>query len=243
MQKIGNVAQTGFTLEDLKNAKKWFEQKGCVCNIISLHEVLPDNEQKQNPANYAWLLVVKNAVNALLNNPNGANALFAEQNGLEKDTKALMYGRVVNKIARHNLCFANSSQEPDYDKGQGRVYAFDSLPNLKRIREQLGIAFGEKATGLQAEGNYYYDIEKCGIGYHGDAERKKVIAFRLGANIPLHFRWYYKNEVVGETMKITNLEHGDMYVMSEKATGFNWITRLKYTLRHSAGAKKYLDEK
>jgi hypothetical protein len=122
------------------------------------------------------------------------------------------------------------------------VYAFDSLPNLKKIREELGKVFGEKATNLQAEGNYYYDLEKCGIGYHGDAERKNVIAFRLGANIPLHFRWYYKNEAIGETVKITNLENGDMYVMSEKATGFDWITRMKCTLRHSAGAKKYLDE-
>jgi hypothetical protein len=117
MQKIGSIAQSGFTLEDLENAKKWFEQKGCVCNIINLHDSLSDNEQKQNPANHAWLLVVKNAVSALLNNPDGAFSLYAEQDGLEKDTKALIYGRVVNKIARHNLCFANSSQEPDYEKG------------------------------------------------------------------------------------------------------------------------------
>lgn len=29
------------------------------------------------------------------------------------------------------------------------------------------------------EGNYYYDINKTGIGFHGDSERKKVIAISL----------------------------------------------------------------
>ena len=40
------------------------------------------------------------------------------------------------------------------------------------------------------EGNYYYDIKKCGIGFHGDAERRKVVGIRLGDSIPLHFQWF-----------------------------------------------------
>ena len=30
---------------------------------------------------------------------------------------------------------------------------------------------------LVAEANYYYDLEKCGIGYHGDAERRIVVTY------------------------------------------------------------------
>ena len=241
MQKVGDLADRGFCYQDLMAAKLWFEERGCICKIRHLHWMLP--EEQQIPSNYAWLLTVKGAVNALLEDDNGADALFEEQDILEKDTKALMYGRVVNKHARHNLCFAEEHQEPDYDKGKGRLYAFDEVPYLKQIREKLGEVIGEKSANLQAEGNYYYDITKCGIGYHGDAERKKVIAIRLGCTIPLHFRWHHNNELINDDIKVTHLEHGDLYIMSEKATGYDWKCKSRYTLRHAAGCKKFLDEK
>jgi hypothetical protein len=239
MQKIGDLAKEGFNLEDLHIAKSWFEERKCNCTIISLHELLP--KEQQNSCNNAWVLIVKSAVNALLEDSNGVESLFFEQDTLEKDTKAFMYGRVVNKHARHNLCFGEKSQQPNYEEGKGRVYAFNELNNLNKIRTKLGEIIGEKALNLQAEGNYYFDITKCGIGYHGDAERKKVIAIRLGAIMPLHFRWYHDNKIISDTIKITNLEHGDLYIMSEKSTGYDWKSKSKYTLRHSAGCKKYTE--
>jgi len=39
------------------------------------------------------------------------------------------------------------------------------------------------------------------------------------------------------------LEHGDIYFMSEKATGFDWKNRKIVTLRHAAGASKYISLK
>ena len=36
------------------------------------------------------------------------------------------------------------------------------------------------------------------------------------------------------------LNHGDFYVMSEKTVGFDWKRKSILTLRHAAGAKKYL---
>jgi len=237
MQKIGTLSNNGFNLDDINKMKIWFESKGCKCTIINLHWLLEDEKlQQENPA---YLLKVKNAVNALLDDENGKDALFKEQDELEKDTKAFMYGRVVNKHARHNLCFGEAHQAPNYEEGMGTVYAFDEVPHLKQIRYKLGEIIGEKGTNLQAEGNYYYDIKKCGIGFHGDTERKKVIAFRLGATIPLCYAWYHDNNVISDIMTINDLEHGDMYVMSEKTTGFDWKSKTKYTLRHSAGCDKY----
>jgi hypothetical protein len=236
MQKIGTLSSNGFNLEDLNNIKTWFEEKGCKCNIVDLHLLLDKNLQKDNSA---YLLVVKNAVNVLLDDETGKEQLFNEQDVLKKDTKAFMYGRVVNKHARHNLCFGEIHQEPNYEEGMGTVYAFDEVPLLKKIRYKLGEIIGEKGTNLQAEGNYYYDIKKCGIGFHGDTERKKVIAFRLGSKIPLCYAWYHNNNNISNIITIDNLEHGDMYVMSEKTTGFDWKSKSKYTLRHSAGCSKY----
>jgi hypothetical protein len=236
MQKIGTLSSNGFNLEDLNHIKTWFEAKGCKCNIVDLHLLLDKNLQKDN---CAYLLVVKNAVNVLLDDETGKEQLFNEQDVLKKDTKAFMYGRVVNKHARHNLCFGEIHQEPNYEAGMGTVYAFDEVPLLKKIRYKLGEIIGEKGTNLQAEGNYYYDIKKCGIGFHGDTERKKVIAFRLGSKIPLCYAWYHNNNNISNVVTIDNLEHGDMYVMSEKTTGFDWKSKSKYTLRHSAGCSKY----
>ena len=162
---------------------------------------------------------------------------------LEKDTKAFMYGRVVNKHARHNLCFGETHQEPNYEKGEGTIYAFNEVPLLSQIRAKLGEVMGECGTNLQAEGNYYYDLKKCGIGYHGDTERKKVIALRLGASIPLSYRWYIMNKNDGTQMDIKDLDHGDLYIMSEKATGFDWKSSSKYTLRHAAGSDKFIHSK
>jgi hypothetical protein len=236
MQKIGTLSNVGFNLSDINKIKEWFEAKGCKCNIINLHLLLDENLQKENQA---YLLTVKNAVNALLDDENGKDLLFKEQDELEKDTKAFMYGRVVNKHARHNLCFGETHQMPNYEEGMGTVYAFDEVPLLKKIRCGLGEIIGEKGINLQAEGNYYYDVKKCGIGFHGDTERKKVIAFRLGAKIPLCYAWYHNNDVISDVITINNLKHGDMYVMSEKTTGFDWKSKTKYTLRHAAGCEKY----
>ena len=236
MQKIGTLSNVGFNLSDMNKIKEWFEAKGCKCNIINLHLLLDENLQKENQA---YLLTVKNAVNALLDDENGKDSLFKEQDELEKDTKAFMYGRVVNKHARHNLCFGEAHQAPNYEEGMGTVYAFDEVPLLKKIRCGLGEIIGEKGFNLQAEGNYYYDVKKCGIGFHGDTERKKVIAFRLGAKIPLCYAWYHNNDVISDVITINNLKHGDMYVMSEKTTGFDWKSKTKYTLRHAAGCTKY----
>ena len=36
------------------------------------------------------------------------------------------------------------------------------------------------------------------------------------------------------------INHGDIYVMSEKATGYDWKKRNRLTVRHAAGCEKYL---
>jgi hypothetical protein len=46
---------------------------------------------------------------------------------------------------------------------------------------------GGRVAGLPAEGNFYFDASQTGIGFHGDSERRVVIAARLGVSIPL--RW------------------------------------------------------
>ena len=112
------------------------------------------------------------------------------------------------------------------------------MPLLSKIRDTLPTFLGNKATEMACEGNYYYDVSKCRIGFHGDGERKRVVGLRLGASIPLHYQWFQKSRPVGER-SIIMLNHGDLYVMSEKAVGTDWLYKNTLTLRHAAGSKKY----
>jgi hypothetical protein len=152
-----------------------------------------------------------------------------------------MYGRVVNKTARHNLCFDDFDRECDYDNGKGTIVSFDKVEKTNIIRNNLKYFVGEKGDNLKAEGNYYYDISKTFIGYHGDTERRIVIAMRLGMEFNLKYNWFYNNKAIGNNMSFM-LNSGDLYIMSEKATGQDWKKSSIYTLRHAAGDDKYINK-
>jgi len=145
-----------------------------------------------------------------------------------------MKGRVCNKKARWNLCFSDFDQPPEYENGKGTIINFTHLPILSLLRSRLPDIFGVKSQNMLAEGNYYYDLNKCYIGYHGDVERRRVIGVRLGSTMPIHFKWY-QNYEPQDTKTTIYLKHGDMYCMSEKAVGTDWKKKLIWTLRHSAG--------
>ncbi len=236
MQIIGTRAEKGFSLDDITFAQTKFESEGCVVERIDLKNYLPE-ELREN-AEDAHLLIIRGGVNHILRDRSATvDDMFNEQLALEYDSKAYMYGRVVNKNARHNLCFGDESQEPDYQEGKGRIVSFSEIPLTNHIREKLG-EYIEGGANLQAEGNYYYDVTKCGIGFHGDSERLKVIALRLGESIPIHYQWFVRSSPVGQR-GIFNLNHGDMYIMSEKTTGYDWKKKVIPTLRHATGCDKF----
>jgi hypothetical protein len=161
---------------------------------------------------------------------------MAENDALTMDKKAFMKGKVVNKVARWNLCFADEDQEPNYDDGKGRVVAWQHIPRMAQIRQV--ISEWTEDVLLNGEANYYYDISACGIGFHGDGERRKVFAVRMGETMPLYFKWFQNSEPVGEPFELV-LNDGDMYIMSEKAVGFDWLKKKIPTLRHSTGCAKF----
>ena len=265
MQQMGKLAPEGFTYEELKEVQHLIGgdiiklecialcdgkhgvdgEYGCnneecrgkdicldTCNTCPRLEYEYDVED-------AYILIIRDGVNKL---DIDLDALTKEQASLTPDRKALMRGRVVNKHARGNLCFSEKGQEACYEEGKGTVIAYKDVPLTNSIKVKLGKIFGDKGKDLQCEGNYYYDPSKCGIGFHGDAERRKVIAVRLGKSMSLHYQWYIKTKVIGRRIKFM-LNHGDMYVMSDKAVGFDWKKRKIATLRHAAGAEKFLEIK
>lgn len=231
-QQLGTIRDSGFTISEINKIKTRFEKKGYECELFDLTELVEESVEDLTAVDHASILVVRNGVEHFTQK----DLLFGELKSLEWDKKAKMRGRVVNKRARYNLCFADNNQEANYEDGKGTVVAFNELEHLNKVRSKLPKIFKEKAENLFAEGNYYYDINKTYIGFHGDAERRIVIALRLGASFPLSYQWYHRSQTVGERLDIS-LDDGDLYVMSEKAVGNDWKKSSRYTLRHGAGLK------
>src|SRR5690606_9210135 len=120
---------------------------------------------------------------------------------------------------------------------RGTVIAYNRVPLLNKLRLKIiEIVKNSLNTDidLKVESNYYYDTKQCYIGWHGDTERRVVIGCRLGAEYPLSYKWYHRSSPISDHMTIY-LQHGDIYIMSEKATGYDWKKSSILTLRHSAG--------
>ena len=227
-QQLGSIAASGFSVSELRMAGEKFAARGCTTELVDLSAACPDAPE-------AAVLVVRGGLAAFGVAP---EAMYEEHDALDVDTKALMYKRVVNKKARHNLCYDDAAQEAEYAAGKGTVVAFAAVPLLDAVRRGLPELVGAKAAGLKCELNKYYDPSITGIGFHGDSERKMVVAIRLGVAIPLHYQWFLRHEPVGERVNLS-LRHGDMYVMSEKATGHDWKCSSFLTLRHAAGCERF----
>lgn len=239
MEKIGKMVDEGqgFNYEDLELIKSNMESIGSRCELVEIK--LPDPSLKQDKK--AYILIIRDGVNHILGYSGEelkSEDMYNEQARLDVDKKVKMYGRIVNKNARWNLCFDDKSSEPDYEQGKGRVIAYKDVPVTQTFRTNMSEIFGEKAEDLKGEGNYYYDISKCGIGYHGDSERRKVVGVRLGKTMPIFYQWYYMGNPVGDKVRF-DLNGGDVYVMSEKAVGTDWKKRNIPTLRHSAGCEEF----
>jgi hypothetical protein len=242
MEQIGEMREKGqgFHLDDLEKIEETMRSHGVQTELISLVDEAKLEDAPEDLK--AHVLVMRGAVSRILR-PHGAKQInmFEEQKALDYDKKAFMYGRVFNKHARWNLCFDEKSSDPDYETGKGRIVGYEELPIMAALMGDFEKYFGEKATGLKVESNYYYDTTKTGIGFHGDSERRIVIAARIGtASLPMHYQWYFKGNPVGEHVEIP-LHPGDMYIMCEKAVGTDWHKKNSHTLRHATGAKKYVE--
>ena len=231
MQKLGKLSSEGMSVDDLGKTQQIFEEKGFKCEKIDLVETANISHIRPR-AQEAEVLIIREGYKALLGDVS-LEELNEEVLTHDWDKHAWMKGRVVNKKARYNLIFAEEEQEPDYENKKGRVVKYEDVPNIKKIREKLPEYFGKKADGLYAEGNYYYDMKNTYIGFHGDAERKIVVAMRLGnVCMPFHYQWFQKSYPIGNRI-ITQLNPGDIYVMSEKAVGTDWMKKTIPTLRHA----------
>lgn len=248
MQKVGEISDHGFNLQDFKIIKNYFKKLGANVKIYHLNKLL--DEDLKSSTDDAYFMIIENGVNFLnINNDDSNNdnnddreclskLLYIEHSNLEYDKKYYdtRRNKVLNKLARWNLCFDDIGQEADYINKKGTIVAYNEVPYTFFLKNKLESII--ENNNLKLEANYYYDIKKTGIGFHGDSERRKVIGVRLGKNNKIVFKWFLNSQHIGKIFKKT-LHDGDIYIMSEKAVGTDWKKRNILTLRHAAGSAKY----
>jgi len=257
MEMLGKLGDegTGFTIEDLMNIKLYVEQLGRRCDYYDLSHndavIIKKNRtklEKTKTKKKAGVLILRN----FLNDEQVQN-VYKELDNIEWDNKYFDTRRkkVLNKNARENLLFLkNKSQEPDYENKKGRIVDWTKLKNfnliLENIFEIINKKTKNKAVGMIAEGNRYRKYKEInnkmkkvhnGIGWHGDAERRKVVCICIGGiDYCMKWQWFYKNKPINSNPYEIYLNSGDIYIMSEEAVGQNWKSSSIYTLRHCAGA-------
>lgn len=242
MEFLGNIRKKGegWNIQQLLLAKDIFEKEYKKnVELYNLTEICLKNvkiPEKQIPKN-AYLLVVRNylTIEMHLN-------MIKELKSYEWDRKYwdIRRKRVLNKLARANVCYGIEERKANYNEGKGTIIGFEKSP---LVHESLkNIEFIMKEQNLIVEGNQYDNIDKNGIGAHGDTERVCVACLRVGASMPIKFGYFWNCLVRGETTEII-LNGGDLYIMSEEAVGAEWLSKNKWVLRHCAGANKYLKMK
>jgi alkylated DNA repair dioxygenase AlkB len=231
--------ENGFSTDELKN----IAENNLNTEYISISDKLPSKLRKDNEAG---ILVFRSFSKEQNNkdkkfilglNKKEADKLYFEQETVEYDQKYWDNRRkkTLNKRARYNIVFGKERIKHNDDYKQNSVSSFSDLKYLNRFRKRLHLILGLKSKKLNAEGNKYFH-DKAGIGYHGDAERKIVICLSLGKSTTLRYHWRLPGSS-DHTLQPTDikLNHGDVYVMSEKATGWDWKSRSKVRVVHGAG--------
>lgn len=226
---------SGFTTEDLKNLKKYFKEKDVKVKYLSF------TLEKDGSKYEAGVLILRNYLNE-----NKQKKIYNELKDLSWDKQFYDTRRkkVLNKHARYNLMLLDGvKQKADYKNKKGTIIDINDLEEFnkfkKNITKKINTVCDGKATGLIAEGNRYFDLKQCGLGWHGDKERRKVICLSLGAdNYEMMWVWFHKNKPISEPFKVL-LNSGDVYIMSEEAIGTEWNKSSIPTMRHAAGCKKY----
>ena len=157
------------------------------------------------------------------------------------DAGILIFRSVLNKKNNKDKKYVLGLTKKEADKLylEQETVEYDQKYWDNRRLKRLKLVLGNKTKKLNAEGNKYFH-DKAGIGYHGDAERKIVICLSLGKPTTLRYHWRLpgSSDHKLEPTDI-NLNHGDVYIMSEKATGYDWKSRSKVRVVHGAG-KNYI---
>jgi hypothetical protein len=238
--KLGVPGQ-GFSKANFDNLEKFLVEIETPYERVHLNALLPAHRREE--ADFAEIFIIPHGVNIAAKDPQAADAIFKYLLTLEHDSKVVSYQKVCNRLAQQTLILVNGGSEHPAENGIGNVHDFLKVPHMETVRKSLATWTGMAAVANNvAECNQYKNTvskrNQCGVGFHGDAESTNVCALRFGVTFPFSYQWFQNSLPVGHRF-CKDLDHGTLYLMSQKAVGKDWKKRSILTLRHCAGRGKY----
>ena len=211
MQISGNPDHVPIPASTASSVASWFESQGYIAMNVDL------SDATGVPVD-GGVLHVKNGASRLCD----VNRMWATFIGLPKDTQYLdRGGKIRNKHKRSNVNVGEHAESADIASGVGTTVAFSSAPEVSKLLRGL-TQFGGGLEQIEvAEGNFYHTPVQCGIGLHGDSERKFAVGVSMGSTRYLEFQSFVHGFPSGPAVRLT-LEHGDLYIMYGKGCGYDW---------------------
>jgi len=223
----GTKSKSGFSADQLREINRNHP------DTTRLHELTP-HCTTDTVARDAAVLVIKLP-------PALADAARDEVEAMPFATKTIGRGGKVCDAHTRHLCYVGPRpQEAEPATGRQPVRTWEQLPASTAVRDHLHAILGDYdcIVGCALK---YPDIRSCGIGFHGDSERRKSLVVRLGANSskhPLWFRWMLRFDPVSPPVPV-HLDHGDVAIACQVAVGTDWKCSSIPTIRHATGFVKH----
>ena len=232
--EIGTEAPFGFTNDDIIRIYHQFSDR---CELHNLKDMLPPTLQEIPDV---YFLIIKNFYNdtsnqllqILMTNENTHEGAIT---GVNWDTENFKNGKLKKNKQKYKLIF--SDLYDGYKRNSSLQNEMCTVYNYMRIPQLLSIKYFLESI-LQGpfviEGSCFYNTKECYVPMHREKEKKKLIGLHLGNTFPINFRWYH-NTIHCSTVKTIQLNHGDIYIMSELATGNSKEKLTKLFIKHSEG--------
>ena len=188
-QILGQSSKYELTFEDLNSSLHKWKEIDCETELIKLHDYLPGDIEVTDDM-MAYILIIRNGINNMLPNKKQehpySNLLFKEQDTLTLNTS------IVNKDnkceSKYNMIFGTQDQISQLNNNNNYIHKWNKIPLLEKFNNKLKHFLNKKIENLKVETNYYHDIEKCGLKYHGNTNNRNIqINLQLGASMNLDF--------------------------------------------------------
>ena len=195
-------------------------------------------------ASEACALLIKGGIQRLSKNPLAAGRLFQEQLDLPYEGKFFDKGRTFTRRSYKTLKFGQTEVGPSGDFAQPTVVSFNSVPQLQQFLGHLDM-FQDNLSSAQGIEYFVSRREQAAdggmmgcasrLGWHGDSQRR-ILSMCLGHPGILKFAWRLPGTSANLPKSHTEifLDHGDVYLLSEKATGSNWKKRSLLRVVHTS---------
>lgn len=243
MQNFGQKSDFGFSNDELIKIYNLFPPG--TCEIINIKDILPTTLYDIPDA---YILIIRkqfiNYADEILKTMKSSEGSNSEGiiTGVNWDDNRIHNKKIVENRLFKKLIFLDINE---YYKlpfsnvdNRGTIYNIRRIPPLFKLNEIFNSLF---SIPLYVEGTCYYNINECYTPMHQEKDRRRIINLHLGSSSILHFRWYHQTQQVSD-LKNIQIDHGDLYIMTDITMGNIKDSKTKLFLKHSMGTneKAYL---